>query len=90
MIQWPGEKVNGDRSLSREPYLEHLKQQLRAAGCYRIASGEEKLPMEMASLTNTDELKLQEIKYKLEGKNMSGFAITMSIKVIVLSLTDLI
>ena len=81
MIQWPGEKFNGDRSSFREPYLENLKQQLRAAGCYRIASGEEKMPIEMANLTNTNELKLQDKKYEWERKNMLGFAIiTMSVE----------
>ena len=86
MIQWPSEKFNGDRSSFREPYLENLKQQLRAAGCYRIASGEEKMPIEMANLTNTNELKLQDKKYEWERKNMLGFAIiTMSVESIILS-----
>ena len=86
MIQWPNEKFNGDRSSFREPYLENLKQQLRAAGCYRIASGEEKMPIEMANLTNTNELKLQDKKYEWERKNMLGFAIiTMSVESIILS-----
>lgn len=87
MFKWPYEKYEGNKSEFRDPYLEQLKQQLRAGNCYRIATGEEKevIDANVEDLNGID-LKLQEKTAEWERRNMLGFAIiSMSISSTILN-----
>ena len=45
MLQWTHKTFDGNRSTFKYPYLEALNQQLRVINCYRMAIGEELIPV---------------------------------------------
>ena len=75
MFKWPYEKYEGNKSEFRDPYLEQLKQQLRAGNCYRIATGEEKEVID----ANVEDL--NGIDLKLHEKT-AGWCLICSLKLL--------
>ena len=88
MLQWTSKQFDGNRSLFKYPYQENIKQQLRVMNCYRIAIGEETIPIIPEHFENGDAtlLKISDKRDDWERRNMLGFAlISMSITKPVLS-----
>ena len=54
MLQWTAKQFDGNRSLFKYPYQESIKQQLRVINCYRIAIGEETIPIISEHFENGD------------------------------------
>ena len=83
MLQWTAKQFDGNRSLFKYPYQESIKQQLRVINCYRIAIGEETIPIIPEHFENGDAtlLKISDKGDDWERRrNMLGFAlISMSI-----------
>ena len=82
MLQWTSKQFDGNRSRFKYPYQESIKQQLRVINCYRIAIGEETIPIIPEHFENGDTtlLKISDRRDDWERRNMLGFAlISMSI-----------
>ena len=81
MLKWTWKQFDGNRSLFKYPYQENLKEQLRVINCYRIAIGEDTIPVLPAPSEN-GETTLYKISDKRDDwniRNQLGFAlITMS------------
>ena len=82
MLQWTSKQFDGNRSLFKYPYQENIKQQLRVINCYRIAIGEETIPIVPEHFENGDAtlLKISDKRDDWERRNQLGFAlISMSV-----------
>ena len=80
MLQWTSKQFDGNRSLFKYPYQESIKQQLGVINCYRIAIGEETIPIIPEHFENGD-AKISDKRDDWERRrNMLGFAlISMSV-----------
>ena len=82
MLQWTSKQFDGNRSRFKYPYQESIKQQLRVINCYRIAIGEETIPIIPEHFENGDAtlLKISDKIDDWERRITLGFAfISMSI-----------
>ena len=77
MLQWTSKQFHGNRSLFKYPYQESIKQQLRVINCYRIAIGEETIPIIPEHSENGDAtlFKISDKRDDWERRNMLGFAL---------------
>ena len=82
MLQWTSKQFDGNRSLFKYPYQENINQQLRVINCFRIAVGEETIPIipEHSENGSAMLLKISDKRDDWERRNMLGFAlISMSV-----------
>ena len=80
MLRWTHKVFDGNRSTFKYPYLEALKQQLRVINCYRMAIGEELIPVFPESVCEATLFKIADKRDDFERRNQLGYAlISMSV-----------
>ena len=83
MLQWTSKQFELlNRSLFKYPYQENIKQHLRVINCFRIAVGEERIPIipEHSENGGATLFKISDKRDDWERRKMLGFAlISMSV-----------